>query len=800
MATPQPQSNAPSHLPGNAQARDLVCDAQLEMGVAQLIRTTPAVLAGFAASCGLMWWALGDRIAPSHLFGWAALSLFASFLRGTPLALKLFGKHTWIQSHLVACALVIVVGSSLVGLGVLVMPLTYWPKMSMSEQAVMSGVVVGMITIGAITMASIPYGAYLWLTIVGSVVVGYALHIDTPAMQWAAWAVALWCVFLALIARQFGNTFRALISARAEAARHAEMVALLLQDFGEEARDWLWETGQGNRLTFASARMAEALGTQVNALHGRTVEDALCETSETSDTESPRAKLRLELVQRFRRQLAFRNQTIEYVSRGQRRWISLSAKPLHSTLGELIGWRGTGIDVTQEFQRQREMERLATSDSLTGLANRFVLSQTLEAVFASVGEVKPCALFLLDLDDFKLINDHFGHPTGDRVLQLVAERLGQHVRAGQLLARLGGDEFALVAPGDVPRARLAEIGERLLHSIAEPYVVDGISMSVRCSIGIAIAGVDAHDAKSLLKCADLALYATKGAGRNGMRFFGFDMYRKVEDRFTLAEEMRRALENNEFELVYQPFVRTQTRELTGFEALVRWNHPERGMLYPDEFVPVAEETGLIARIGVWVLNTACADAQAWPVAVRVSVNVSPAQFATTNVLDAVNDALKSSHLPAHRLELEITESALFSDGSAARRTMQSLRDRGVHISLDDFGAGHASLNHLRTFPISRLKIDRSFTNAVADTTREGNEARSIVRAAIELARAMDLESTAEGVENTAQFDVLKSLYCDEVQGYEISYPMTRPALNAYFEGLAQRVVEGAPPIRLSLSA
>ncbi len=786
--------------PAHTSASVSVRDDQLEMGVFQLIRTTPAVVLGFAASCALMWWALGNRVSATHLYFWLAFSLFAVLLRSAPLILNRMGKHALIKARLVPCALAIVLGSAFIGLCVLSLPLLYWPAMSMTEQAVMTGAIVGIVTIGAITMASIPYGAYLWLVIVGSVLTGFATQIGAANMHWVAWAVALWFVFLASVARQFGNTFRALITARADAARHSEMVALLLQDFGEEARDWLWETGPSNKLTFASARMADALSTQVSALHGRTLEDALCDAVDANDTESPPAKLRVELIQRFKRSLAFRNQTIEYVSRGQRRWVSLSAKPLHGAAGDVIGWRGTGIDVTQEFQRQREMERLATSDSLTGLANRFVLSQTLEAVFANVAEVKPCALFLLDLDDFKLINDHFGHPTGDRVLQLVAERLSQHVRPGQLLARLGGDEFAVVAPGDVPRARLAEIGERLLSSIAEPYIVEGVSMSVRCSIGIAIAGVDAHDAKSLLKCADLALYATKGAGRNGMRFFGFDMYRKVEDRFTLAEEMRRALENDEFELVYQPFVRTQTHELTGFEALVRWNHPERGMLYPDEFVSVAEETGLIARIGVWVLNTACADAQAWPVAARVSVNVSPAQFATTNVLDAVNEALASSRLAAHRLELEITESALFSDGSAARRTMQSLRDRGVHISLDDFGAGYASLNHLRTFPISRLKIDRSFTNAVADTTREGNEARSIVRAAIELARAMDLESTAEGVENSAQLDVLKGMYCDEVQGYAISYPMTRPALNAYFLGLAQHVTKETPAIKLSLTA
>jgi diguanylate cyclase (GGDEF)-like protein len=731
-------------------------------------------------------WILRDRVTVGMWGLWCALAVAGVALRLGPYLAERANTLTIQPSNSRTVAACVVAGSIFVGLTVLLVPATLWPTLSATEQAFGVGIAVSTLTAGAVSMASIRGASLVWLAIVGFAPCLVGLLFGPASMAPVLIGLAVYCVQLLGAARYFSRRYQELVTARAEASRQAEMVALLLHDFGEEARDWLWETGLDGKLSFASARMADALATRVDALMGRTLEDALCEVVETETADSAHSAQRAELMQRFKRQFPFRNQVIEYVSRGQRRWVSLSAKPLQDAAGQVIGWRGTGIDVTQEFLRQREMERLATSDSLTGLANRFVLSQTLDALFGTLGEVKPCALLLLDLDDFKLINDHFGHPTGDRVLQIVAERLQQHVRPGQLLARLGGDEFALVVPGDVPRPRLAEIGERLLNSIAEPYLVDGMSMSVRCSIGIAIAGVDAHDSKSLLKCADLALYATKGAGRNGMRFFGFDMYRKVEDRFTLAEEMRRALERNEFELVYQPYMRTQTRELTGFEALVRWNHPERGMLYPDEFVAVAEETGLIARIGKWVLMTACAQARAWPVEARLSVNVSPAQFASTDVLKDVDEALAASKLPAHRLELEITESALFSDGTAARRTMQALRSRGVQISLDDFGAGHASLNHLRTFPLNRLKIDRSFTTAVADTTREGNEARSIVRAAIELARAMDLESTAEGVENTAQLDVLRGLYCDEVQGYEISYPMTLPALKAYFASHAQK--------------
>jgi diguanylate cyclase (GGDEF)-like protein len=797
--SPSSAAPAPALVKASAATHSPSFDASL-VGVEALVRSAPlALLVAFVSTTAIAW-ILQDRVSAAMGLFWCALAVSAIVLRLGPWLAKRAHKLTIQRSNARAVTVCVVAGSILIGFTVLLVPGLLWPKMTPTEQSVAVGIAVSVLTAGAISMASVPGAALTWVVFVGFLPCLLGLVFGSATMSVPLIALLIYCLLLIAGARHVSRIYQELVTARAEASRQAEMVSLLLHDFGEEARDWLWETGAMGKLTFASARMADALATQVNALMSRTLEDALCEVVHVETVESAQMAQRAELVQRFARQLPFRNQVIEYVSRGQRRWVSLSAKPLFHADGALLGWRGTGIDVTQEFLRQREMERLATSDSLTGLANRFVLAQTLDASFGNLGEVKPCALLLLDLDDFKLINDHFGHPTGDRVLQLVAERLQQHVRPGQLLARLGGDEFALVVPSEVPRARLAEIGERLLNSIAEPYVVDGMSMSVRCSIGIAIAGVDAHDSKSLLKCADLALYATKGAGRNGMRFFGFDMYRKVEDRFTLAEEMRRALENDEFELVYQPYVRTQTRELTGFEALVRWNHPERGMLYPDEFVAVAEETGLIARIGKWVLMTACAQARAWPVEARLSVNVSPAQFASTDVLKDVDEALQASKLPAHRLELEITESALFSDGHAARRTMQALRSRGVQISLDDFGAGHASLNHLRTFPLSRLKIDRSFTCAVADTTREGNEARSIVRAAIELARAMDLESTAEGVENTAQLDVLRGLYCDEVQGYEISYPMTLPALKSYFASLAQKSSPGEAPVARSRSA
>jgi diguanylate cyclase (GGDEF)-like protein len=708
------------------------------------------------------WWSLFGLAALVYAMPWLAQKFqIQPVLARTPL-------QAW----------VLAVAGAALGALIALVPLATWSALTEVARVEMLVLLIGLLVVGGLWFVSLPRAALLWVTTVGGLlIVGTTWVIQPSALRAAiiatlALGVLLWTV--GTIARGF----KALHVATTEADRQRTTVELLLQDFQEEAREWLWETDAQGRLVFASPRLSETLGFGSKALENTPLVDVLLPHAHT-DVDA--AKARALLVRVLGRVVPFRNHIIETDTNNGPRWISLSAKPLKREDGVVVGWRGTGIDVTADFRRQHEMERLAMLDPLTGLANRLRLNQELEHFFPALRLAQPCTLMLLDLDDFKYINDHYGHPTGDRLLQLIALRLQQQMRPGQLLARLGGDEFALVIPGEVPRASAVEMGERVLATMAQPYMLDDLALSVRCSIGVALGGQDAHDAKSLLKCADLALYAAKDAGRNALRFFGYDMHRKLEDRFLLTEEMRRGLDRGEFELLFQPFVRTATGEVTGFEALVRWNHPSRGVLRPEQFISVAEETVVIDALGAWVLRAACKEALRWPEHLRVAVNVSAAQFSHLDLRGTIEHALLESGLPPQRLEVELTESTLFEDPAAARRTMLALRQQGVQISLDDFGAGHASLNHLRSFPISRLKIDRSFTAAIADATREGNEARSIVRAAIELAHAMCLEATAEGVETLEQLAILRQSSCDEVQGYFIEYPISGAELLSYLE-------------------
>ncbi len=733
-----------------------------------IVRTTPLALAVYALPIAFFCYLFTGKVSLLTAVPWLCAVAVGFFMRALPW-IKLKSSAPLPEVFNQRALRFVTAGSVLIGATTAAVPALTWNLVSHSERLMFCGILMALLVGGALSLVMLNGASRLWILSVGGIVFLVSFFDNVYLPQGASLLVAGFLLYLYIVVERNSDYFSALFHARVEAARQTQMVSLLLHDFEEEARDWLWEIDTLGRIVYSSARMAESLLRAPESLRGIMLSSALRSDGKHESANSP---MLAALRQRFERGHPFRNHTVEYARADQERWFSLSAKPLINVSGQITGWRGTGVDVTNEFMRQKEMERLATIDSLTGLANRFRLQQELDRHFNSLEPAKPCALMMLDLDDFKLINDHFGHPTGDRVLQFVAARLSQQLRSGQVLARLGGDEFALLISGDVPRSSLAEMGERILATVAQPYFVEGASMMVRCSVGIAIGGADAHDAKSLLKCADLALYAAKGAGRNALRFFGYDMHKRIEDRFVLAEEIRHGIDRGEFELMYQPFVDTISGKITGFEALIRWNHPIRGLLLPSEFIPLAEDTALIGRLGEWVFATACRAARSWPENIRISVNVSAVQFSLLDLREAVARTLSESGLPAAQLEVELTESTLFADGPTSRRTMVALRESGVNISLDDFGAGYASLSHLRTFPISRLKIDRSFTAKIADTTREGNEARSIVRAAIELARAMELECTAEGVETADQLAVLKNLYCDEVQGYFLAYPMS----------------------------
>ena len=428
---------------------------------------------------------------------------------------------------------------------------------------------------------------------------------------------------------------------------------------------------------------------------------------------------------------------------------------------------GAIVDSLQSFQDNvARVAFLAHHDALTGLPNRILFNDRLQSALAQLDRNQHFAVLCLDLDRFKAVNDTLGHPVGDLLLRTVADRICACVRHGDTVARLGGDEFAVVGLnlGSDPDA--AEIAERIIKSLNEPFSLDGYVVSIGCSIGIATAPRHGTFADKLLKNADTALYRAKTEGRNIFRFFELGMDLQLQLRRELEIDMRRAIAAREFELHYQPLITVATMKISGFEALMRWRHAERGMISPGDFIPVAEETGLIVPLGEFALMQACQDAMQWPDSVGVSVNLSPMQFKDANLLQAVLRALEISRLPPRRLELEITESVLLHHSDVTLALLRDLRGRGVRIAMDDFGTGYSSLSYLSSFPFDKIKIDQSFVRDL--TTSESSVA--IVRAVTGLSGSLGVTTTAEGVETDQQFKLLVAEGCTEVQGYLFGRP------------------------------
>ena len=428
---------------------------------------------------------------------------------------------------------------------------------------------------------------------------------------------------------------------------------------------------------------------------------------------------------------------------------------------------GVVEDVTERKRAEERIARLAHYDALTDLPNRVLLREQLEQELSFVRRGGQLAVLYLDLDHFKGVNDTLGHSTGDELLKAVTARLRGCLRDVDIFARLGGDEFAIVQTGLQQPTDAAALAQRLRDAITRTsYELNGHQVTVDLSIGIALAPNDGTDVDQLLKCADMALYGAKSDGRGTFRYFEPDMDARTKMRRALEVDLRKALLNGEFELHYQPLVRLADNEISGCEALLRWHHPERGMIPPAEFIPVAEETGLINTIGEWVLRQACAEAATWPDDIKVAVNVSPVQFRNQPLPQVVINALAATGLAPNRLELEITESVLMQSNETTLRMLHQLRELGVRISMDDFGTGYSSLSYLRSFPFDKIKIDRTFINDLSN----GKDAAAIVQAIVTLANSLDMTTTAEGVETERQVKALRAMGCIEMQGYLFSPP------------------------------
>jgi diguanylate cyclase (GGDEF)-like protein len=462
------------------------------------------------------------------------------------------------------------------------------------------------------------------------------------------------------------------------------------------------------------------------------------------------------------------------------RWISIAGDPIIDTAGRFEGFRGVGSDITEIRQTQERLTHLANMDVLSGLPNRGRVRQLLGECLraATVGNV-PCAIMFLDLDGFKPVNDTFGHPKGDAVLQAVAKRLCDQVGQDGHVGRMGGDEFAIVIIDAQSRKRVEMLADSIIKSVAEPYMIDGTEIRIGVSIGCAFGPIDGATVDDLILKADLALYQAKDAGRGVARYFSSELQTEQDDRVRLEADLRQAIAAKQFHLLFQPLVGAKTQKLTGFEALIRWNHPQRGLVPPPVFIPVAEETGLMGVIGEWVIEEACRAVASWPEPITVAINISPKQIILPALPNIVSQALSRYKLPGNRLELEVTEGVFLGDSNQTVDVLKRLRALGVGIALDDFGTGYSSIGYLNKAVFHKLKIDGSFVREAG--TRPENVA--IIQSIVQLAKSFRMNVTAEGVETAEDFERMRDLGVDTIQGYLFGRPLSYERANQMVIGL-----------------
>ena len=545
-----------------------------------------------------------------------------------------------------------------------------------------------------------------------------------------------------------------------------DTIQLLLNQYDEDGSDWLFECTEDGHILRPSRRFCDAAGRTAAQLEGMQLLDLFHDSPE-----------RDELRKMGGQDENFRRLVVPLRVRREQRWWSISARKVTSSDGTRRYWRGFVADVTRTREAEDKVNYMAHYDVLTDLPNRALFTTTLARAFERRETDDPMAVLGIDLDHFKDVNDTFGHAGGDAALKEAARRLEKCVPSGAMVARLGGDEFAILI--ERPRSREAAIGcaHAIVEAMGKPVVIDGQRATVAASVGVAFAPDHGTRAEEVVNAADLALYDAKASGRNTASIFDTRMQDKMQDRRQLEADLREALANGELALHYQPLVDAQSARTLGYEALLRWEHPERGPIPPDVFVPIAEETGLIVQIGSWVLREALAEASRWPADLSVSVNISPVQTMDSRLYGTIVHALATSGVEADRLELEITESVLMRECEETIALLHRIRSLGVRIALDDFGMGYSSLNYLRAFPFDKIKIDRRFVADIA----ERDDSETIVRAVIALAAKLEMQTTAEGVETEEQLACIRATECDQIQGYYFSKAL--PADQLRHDGL-----------------
>jgi len=650
-------------------------------------------------------------------------------------------------------------------------PLFFFPTFDAGTQVITASVIAGL-TVGGLGLVVVPQAALTWM-IAFTGGVGGALLLGRHSVPFQHMLSILFTLGVSItgvltVARWAFSQLKA----NADYGSQSESSALLLQEYEQRGVGWLWAVDAENRVTYISARMSAMLNRPASQLLGHSLPALLgghAELGKVLLEQQPFNALEMELG----------------TPRGVR-WISMTGDPIIDTAGRFEGFRGVGSDITEIRQTQERLTHLANVDVLSGLPNRGRVRQLLgEALRGATSGNVPCAIMFLDLDGFKPVNDTFGHPKGDAVLRAVAKRLVDEVAANGTVGRMGGDEFAIVVNDAQSRKKVEQLADRIIASIREPYMVDQTEIRVGVSIGCAFGPIDGATVDDLILKADLALYQAKDAGRGCARYFSSELQSVQEDRVRLEGDLRNAIAAKQFHLAFQPLINAKSQKLTGFEALIRWNHPQRGLVPPNMFIPVAEEAGLMPALGEWVIDEACRAAATWPEPITVALNISPKQI-QPGLPNLVSEALARYKVPGNRIELEVTEGVFLGDNGSTLDVLKRLRTLGVGIALDDFGTGYSSIGYLNKAIFHKLKIDGSFVREAG--SRPENVA--IIQSIVQLAKSFRMNVTAEGVETAEDFERMRDLGCDTIQGYLFGKPLTYERANQMVLGLGAKRMAG----------
>ena len=727
-----------------------------------IFRFTPLTMAVNVANVTLIGIALHDVANPFALAAWAILPValsvlgFSSYQRSRSRVPRTTASQRAFRRATIHAALLAVAWG--------IIPMAWFPVLGAPEQLVVATVATGMICAGGFALATVPPAAITYVAILAtSTMIGVIRSDVSHRVLLGVLLIAYGATVMRTVlgtARLFIDRFRA----EADLEERRQVIALLLAEFEENGSDWLFELDDSLNIVRPSVRFAQVAGVSDVALDGTLLLELVDEDS------------RDELLRRVRAGKPFRNLEVAAPGADMTRWWSLSASPMLSETRDILGWRGVGADITDVRRAQSEIAWMARTDILTGLVNRTAFrDRAADVLFASRVSGERVAIGCLDLDYFKSVNDTLGHAAGDVLLREAAQELLRFADQGVIVGRLGGDEFGLLFHGNRSAEEVHSLAERMIERLSRSYEIQGSRVTIGATVGIAFGPDDGDSVDELIRNADLVLYRGKDTARGEAMRYSALMLRDAEERRTIKEDLLQALRRQEFVLHFQPIIETGSGNTVAFEALVRWQHPTRGLLSPDAFIPIAESSGTIVPLGDWILRESCRQAGKWPTAVKVAVNLSPAQLGSSRLSQVVKDAVLLGGITAERLELEITEALLLSNDANTLAFLTEMQGLGIGVALDDFGTGYSSLNYLTRFPVSKIKIDRSFVSGGASHVHRS----AIIQAVTGMAARLGFQTTAEGVESAETLAWVTALGCTQAQGHLFAKAMPAHEIEAY---------------------